>query len=217
MADDLPAPTPRGARSMQRIVRAAARLFGRAGFDGASMKAVARAAGVSKGLVHYHFRNKEHLLIEAQRATFRQIHARFDERFEQGERGARLAREAWDALWGSIRDMAEVAPFMVEVMSLSAHDAPLRAHVDDFNGEALSRLESALSRALRDELADISLPPARLARVLRATLYGLVVELAYARNPRDLAAVELAAADLADLLISTVHPDPTVQPHQESP
>ena len=58
------------------------------------MARVAEAAGVSKGLLHYHFHSKEHLLIEAIRAAFRQIYRRFDERYLRGERGLDAALEA---------------------------------------------------------------------------------------------------------------------------
>ena len=47
--------TPRGTRTIRRILDAAASSFGEQGFRGASMSAVAKAAGVSKGLLHYHF------------------------------------------------------------------------------------------------------------------------------------------------------------------
>src|SRR5205809_487893 len=93
------AQSPRGTRSIHRILDAAARMFGREGFQGASMGSVAAAAGVSKGLLHYHFQSKEHLLIEAVRATFRQLHLRFDERFRRGDRGLEPALEALDSLW----------------------------------------------------------------------------------------------------------------------
>ena len=46
------------------ILEAAAELFGREGFEGTSMKAVANAAGEKKTLVQYHFRYKQQLWEE---------------------------------------------------------------------------------------------------------------------------------------------------------
>ena len=136
--------TSRGARSIHRIVDAAARMFGREGFRGASMHAVARAAGVSKGLLHYHFQSKEHLLIEAVRATFRQLHRRFDERFSAGDRGLAAATEALDALWAAIRDMHPWAPFMVETMGLGAQEGPLRQDLFSFYAESEAMLRTGI-------------------------------------------------------------------------
>lgn len=45
------------------IMEAAARLFSENGFDGVSMRGVARAAGVSKSNIYHHFRSKEALYL----------------------------------------------------------------------------------------------------------------------------------------------------------
>src|SRR2546427_4318351 len=39
--------------------------FARYGYQGTSIDRIARAAGVTKGAIYYHFRDKEHLLFEA--------------------------------------------------------------------------------------------------------------------------------------------------------
>jgi TetR/AcrR family transcriptional regulator, cholesterol catabolism regulator len=190
--------SPRGARSIHRILDAAARMFGRNGYEAASMGAVARAAGVSKGLLHYHFQSKEHLLIEAVRATFRQLHRRFDDRFQRGERGLDTIVEALDSLWGTVRDMSAWAPFMVETMSLATQSAPLQEDLAAFYEETTALLEGGIREAFEGEPP---LPSERLARLVRVTLHGLVVELAYARTDAERAAVDQSYADLRDLFV----------------
>ena len=46
----------------ERILEAAARVLAEQGGTGLSMADVAHAAGVSKGLIHYHYRDKDALL-----------------------------------------------------------------------------------------------------------------------------------------------------------
>ena len=53
------APTDTGASARERILAEAERVFGARGFEGASMRELAEAAGVPLALVSYHFGSKE--------------------------------------------------------------------------------------------------------------------------------------------------------------
>ena len=203
----------RGARSVQRILEAAANLFGRDGFDGASMGAVARAAGVSKGLLHYHFQSKEHLLIEAQRATFQQIFTRFAERFERGDRGMDTAVDALDALWDSLITMKAWTPFMVETLSQAVADRPVRQTVDAFYDEAMNLLQQGIEQTFEEDRDRMAVPPERLARMVRVNMHGLIIELARARDADELAKAQETYRDLRDMFSRVVlespdRPDP---------
>jgi AcrR family transcriptional regulator len=190
--------TRRSARSVAKILEAAAALFGREGYQAASMLDVARAAGVSKGLLHYHFSSKEHLLIEAQRATFRQIHRRVQDRFARGDRGLKTALEGLDMLWGAVREMRAWAPFMVETLSLAAQQEPIRAQVDTFYDESMDLLERSLEEAFSEDLDRLSLPPERTAQMIRVVLHGLMIDLALAKGPEDLARIDQTYRDLRE-------------------
>lgn len=195
MADDS-SRTPRGARTIRRILDAAASSFGEQGFRGASMSAVAKAAGVSKGLLHYHFKDKDELLLEAQKAAFKRIHDSFTERFEQGDVGMETALEALDALWESVREIRTWAPFLLETMSLTAQYGPIRRQLDTFYEEVMALLEDGVRRVFTADAERMTLPPERLAMIVRTTVHGLVVELAYARSPEDLERLDQLYQDL---------------------
>ncbi len=182
--------TSRSARSVKKIIDAAVRLFGSRGFQGASMGAVAKAAGVSKGLLHYHFHTKEHLLIEAELAIFRQIHLRFDERFHRGDLGLGPALEALDALYAGIRDMHSWAPFMVETLALGNHQGPLREHLDAFREETTELLGRGVRKVFEADTARLTIPPERIALLIHTTLTGLAVELAHAQTPEERQSVD---------------------------
>src|SRR3972149_4675986 len=65
--------SPRGRRpralrpepSRKQLMTAAIDCFARLGYQGTSIDRIARDAGVTKGAVYYHFRDKEELLFEA--------------------------------------------------------------------------------------------------------------------------------------------------------
>jgi TetR/AcrR family transcriptional repressor of bet genes len=67
----------------QQLVEALLRVMAERGYEGASVGAVARAAGLSPGLVHYHFADKQEMLL----ALVEQLAGRARERL-----AARLAR-----------------------------------------------------------------------------------------------------------------------------
>ena len=68
----------------EALIRAAARLFNRHGYQGTSVDRIAKAAGVTKGAIYYHFRDKEALLAAAVANRV----AAFEDRVQQSVSGA---------------------------------------------------------------------------------------------------------------------------------
>ena len=159
------------------------------------MSAVAKAAGVSKGLLHYHFKNKDELLLEAQKEAFRRIYEEFDARFEEGD-GMETALEALDALWGSVREVRSWAPFLLETMSLTAQYPPVKRQLDAFYDDVMQLLEDGVRRVFYSQADSMPIPPERLAWIVRTSVHGLVVELAYVRSPEDLERLDQIYQDL---------------------
>jgi AcrR family transcriptional regulator len=197
-------PITRGSRTVSRILDSAAKLFGREGYRGATMTDVAKGAGVSKGLLHYHFESKEHLLIEAQRATFRRVYDHIDGKVRRGDRGVGTALEALDAMWEAVRDMRTWAPFLVETMALANQEGPIREHLDDFYAEAEGLLAQGVRHVFGPEVDRLVMPPERLARLVRTVIHGLIVELAYARNPADVAKIDQSYRDMRKIFENMV-------------
>lgn len=83
------------ADAAERILRAAVRCIVDSGSAALTMHDVAEEAGVSKGLIHYHFHDKETLLARVVEWMTRGIVNRERELLTQTP-----AREAIDAVWG---------------------------------------------------------------------------------------------------------------------
>jgi AcrR family transcriptional regulator len=60
-------PGPRSQPSKDQLITAAIESFATLGFQGTTIDRIARAAGVTKGAVYYHFKDKEELLFETVR------------------------------------------------------------------------------------------------------------------------------------------------------
>ena len=52
------------ATTREQIIQAAYRVLAEQGYDAATIKAIAREAGVAPGLLHYYFASKDELLVE---------------------------------------------------------------------------------------------------------------------------------------------------------
>lgn len=69
-------PAPRSDATREALIQAAIVVFGNDGFDGASTRSLAKAAGVNQALIAYHFGGKEGLYL----AVFEHIAAYFKSR-----------------------------------------------------------------------------------------------------------------------------------------
>jgi len=56
-----------------KILQAAKTVFTRKGYDGASMQAIAREAGINKALLHYYYRSKDNLFDAVFHETFMMV------------------------------------------------------------------------------------------------------------------------------------------------
>lgn len=82
-------------RTRQRLLAAATKVFVKRGYNGATVEAVASAAGYTKGAVYAHFGNKENLFFEV-------FSLRAQEQLEQFEQrpssGSQLDNKRWTIL-----------------------------------------------------------------------------------------------------------------------
>lgn len=123
----------------QQLIDAALHQFAEKGYDGAPIRDIARAAGVTEALVYHYFRNKEHLFEEVIKArSFAPILRRvLDEAGDAhpGEVLHRVLREFIDMM----RDNASMARmFIIEFMRHPVCARYFRAMVED-NTDNLTR------------------------------------------------------------------------------
>src|SRR5919112_4970658 len=98
--------------SSARIVDAMRRSVARRGVAGSTFDRVAREAGVSRGLLHYHFGTKEKLLVEVVRRESELRIAALEEQLA----GAETADDFVDLLATALRDTVKDDPDYVTVL-----------------------------------------------------------------------------------------------------
>jgi len=152
-----------------RIVEAMRASVAARGIAGSTFDHVARAAGVSRGLLHYYFGTKERLLVEVVR---RECDLR-NERLEHAIAGAGSGEQVLDALVRSFEDFLGDGPAMPvmfhEMLTLAQRNEEIASELAELGRRTRLHLAQAL-RAKREagvlELRDDPEPVAAFLFVL---------------------------------------------------
>jgi TetR/AcrR family transcriptional repressor of bet genes len=192
----------------QQIVDALLTVMAERGYEGASIQAIARRAGLAPGLIHYHFESKQQILLEAVRQLTERFERRFqaltakaetprerlrafiDARLARGEGASQTAVAAWVIVGAEAVRQPEVKAAFQEV--LRAQRTLLQSLLRDHAGEALEAREvqhlcgivlAAIEGAFQLSVsADEVMPKDYAARTLMAVVESHLAALG--RTPR---------------------------------
>jgi AcrR family transcriptional regulator len=157
-----------------RIVDAMRASVAARGISGSTFDHVAEVAGVSRGLLHYHFGTKERLLIEAVR---RECEVRV-ERLEQAIGGAGDAEGVLGALVASFEDFLDgsSAPLMIyELLTLAQRNEEIAAALANLGRQTRSHLSEALERKHEAGVLALRVEPELAAMFLFALADGVIL------------------------------------------
>lgn len=131
----------------ERIVEAMRASVATRGFSASTFDQVARDAGVSRGLLHYHFGSKERLLVEAVRRECELRH----EQIDRAMAGAGSTDEVMAALVHSFEEFLGEGPspavMMFEMITLAQRNGEIAAQLADLG----RRLRTHIAEALREK------------------------------------------------------------------
>jgi AcrR family transcriptional regulator len=144
-------------------VRAAAQLFREKGFDGTTIRDIARAVGMQSGSPFYHFANKHELLMAVMEEGLRlgldrTLEALTDDALEPSERLRRLVRTHYGILHDTGSDFIPVmlydwrslpAQYKRRIIELKdRYDAIWQRTLDDLHTEGRLRADAKLARLM---------------------------------------------------------------------
>jgi AcrR family transcriptional regulator len=116
------------------------------GFEASTFDQVAKAAGVSRGLLHYYFGTKERLLVEAVALDLEIRH----ERLDRAMSGAKTVDEVLAGLVKTFEDIIGEGPsqevMFFEVLTLAQRNPDIAAQLADVG----KRMRTDLADALRE-------------------------------------------------------------------
>ncbi|SEP09841.1 transcriptional regulator, TetR family [Aquisalimonas asiatica] len=157
---------------------AAFRLFGRHGYDGVSIDTIARAVGLSKGALYWHFDGKEALFRECLEG----LESLFDEHIIAPMQAAATPREQLDTFFRGVSALAE--------------DERI---ADGIAGYWQEPYNSAVNRVFREQLGR---QEDKLRQLLQQCLAGLARE----RGERSVADLETRSETLMTLMEAVLLP-----------
>ena len=157
----------RGEETRARIVTTALRLFGEHGFDGASTRDIAAAAGVNAPALQYYFDSKEGLYLACVEHIVEQVWAEMSEVVEAAE-----------------KSLKERAPDADLIEAFCAIQARMAEWVFTFSGASDWRLFMARQQGGTEPASGFEILHERVHRRMSAVTAGIVGRL-IGRPPRD--------------------------------
>lgn len=186
-------PRPR-ADAAERILRAAIRRIVTSGAAALTMYEVSEEAGVSKGLIHYHFHDKETLLARMVEWMTRSLVGR-----ERAALAESIPRHAIDDLWkwleselerGQIRVLLELAEWRGPLVQSAIRNSAIARR--DASAASIEHLFSLLGLRPR-------IPAPLLADVVVAFIDGLAIAIGIDREKNARAAFDVFWLSLLSL------------------
>jgi len=182
--------------TLERIIKAAMKVFARYGYFRAPVHLIAMEAGVSKGLVFWYFRSKEALIVEvAKRALPTDV---ISACIERGESGVEMLRCIGVNYLNKYSD-EESRLLLINTLAL--------ANVNEYVREELSKTCFTLLDKVAEKVFG-ALTEESIAKI--RTFFGGL--LCFVLNPPN-----IPREKYLDILISTVYPAPAIaSKHAES-
>jgi AcrR family transcriptional regulator len=163
------------ARTRARLLDAAAQVFARKGFGGASVEEIAESAGYSTGALYSNFGSKDELFIEllASRAGFRRIEAMTI--VSNPDHSIDQARAGLDQLLIDVADEdADLAPLQAELWLYAIRRPELLEQLAAQFRANRDALTDVLAQRARDRAQPENVAFGELATVILALFQGLV-------------------------------------------
>lgn len=160
------------AERREQLIEAALTVASRDGIDAATVRAIAAEAGVSLGVVHYCFQDKDELLRSMAHAITNQNLARSLDDLPEGADVATIVGAVLDALWDTIASARGPQLLSYELTTSSLRHAELnQVAIEQYRGQ-WSAAEQVLELVEKAAHVGWTVPRAQVARAVVAVVDG---------------------------------------------
>lgn len=160
-------------RKADLILDAAMRVLARDGSSGLTIASVAEEADVSRGLLHYYFRNKEDMLIQMMQRSGRHAWGIMGSIAESAASPQEFADLATKGLREFTENQTAAMILLVEVMAVSRTNPRIRQEFAAIFEKSQERWIGDLQKLADEGKIQPRVPMAGLAIILKALTYGI--------------------------------------------
>ncbi|HVW29490.1 MAG TPA: TetR/AcrR family transcriptional regulator [Polyangiaceae bacterium] len=161
--------------SRRQVLEAAVQALSRSGYANTSVSDIARAAGMSKGAVHYHFESKDDLigkvLEHCARVTTERVRVAWDGPEHPAEKIRRVVAEMRDMRREGVPELRVLA----DLAAQGLHDARLRAMLGRIFATNRRQMVDYLTASITSMGIQSKVPVHIVPRLLMGTLDGLAM------------------------------------------
>ena len=180
----------------RQILEGLLKAVGEHGLQRCNMTDVAEAAGVSRGILHYYFKNKDEMigalvahLKESYLPDFRDQTTQIEDPQEQ------LNKSLWYPVQTFGQAGASLAKVWIEFWGLAAHHPDVHQFINDAQSALREHFQHILRTGIEKGVFKDSIKPEKLASVILAALEGMVLQWHF--NPEGFSFVgEMKALEL---------------------
>ena len=151
-----------------KILDAAFAVLSRQGYENTSIKDIAEEAGVAQGLVHYHYKSKQQLVL----AVLEFVCQKVEVGEVTGEAGALQALEHSKVM---LKEMRDTHALYIQLIGVGLHDEAIGNGVRDFIRNDRANVEDIARQVLTERGVDTE-PAGRIAGVVWAAVLGIMVQ-----------------------------------------
>ncbi|TML79070.1 MAG: TetR/AcrR family transcriptional regulator [Actinobacteria bacterium] len=187
--------TPERRRELTRtaLVEAAAEVFARRGFDGASLEEIAEAAGFTRGAIYSNFGSKEDLMLAVVERYNQTLLDSFSNTLAKAKDTSKEEMTvSAAALWRDlIRRDPNLNALNLEFRVRALRDPEFRGRLLDLYQQNTARIASLIERESKTYGIKLAMDPMDLAEILNATTVGL----------SEMAGIDVEHSDRYDRLV----------------
>ncbi len=172
--------------TIEKIILATIETVANYGYKGASTQKIANRAGVSKSLIHYHFKTKEDLLIHALNYFASEIAEEIKIKIQNLLPSIETAIVAAKEIYKSLITNKIRSAFFVEMYSNAIHNKKFRNKIQKYHNFEEDLIYDVIYKALYPIENKLIISLKELAKVFQTIMLGLSVQSVIELKEEDL-------------------------------